>query len=282
MLAARLNDIRRYTAYMNNKAEKASYNEVLEYIAYLRKQNLHPKTLRNYLFSVKAYYRYLILIGKRKDHPCNELHLKDRIDKTIPVESLYRYEDLENLLQTHKTVKKHLKKRDRIIIGLLIYQALTASEVVGLEVKNINLEKGEIYIKGQVKQKGRTLSLKPGQIMLLHEYITKDRAKILKYNPCPAEEEKKALLLGQYGNKLGPSAVSGIINYRRKKHERLLPIKIRQSVITHLLKQGHDLRIVQTFAGHRNTSSTEQYKQSKLERLKTWIQKLHPLESIAR
>ena len=281
-LKSNLLKINAYIARMGKRAETASYNDVLEYVAHLRKQNLHPKTLRNRLAALKIYYAYLILVGKRKDHPCNRLYLRDKTDKTVPLESLYRREDLENLLQTHETEKKHLEKRNRIIIGLLIYQALTASEIVELEVKDIDLQKGEIRIKEQVQQKGRTLALKPGQIMLLHEYITEDRPKILKYNPNPTEEERKTLLPGQYGNKLKPSALSRVINSRRKKQGKLLPLKIRQSVIAHLLEQGHDLRIVQTFAGHRNTSSTEQYKQSKLEKLKTWIQKLHPLESISR
>jgi integrase/recombinase XerD len=56
------------------------------------------------------------------------------------------------------------------------------------------------------------------------------------------------------------------------------PIKIRQSVIAHLLKQNHDLRIVQVFAGHKRAASTEEYKQTGLEELKTAIQKHHPLQ----
>jgi site-specific recombinase XerD len=56
------------------------------------------------------------------------------------------------------------------------------------------------------------------------------------------------------------------------------PLKIRQSVIAHLLKENNDVRIVQEYAGHRNTSSTEAYKRTGLEELKASIEKLHPLK----
>ncbi len=60
--------------------------------------------------------------------------------------------------------------------------------------------------------------------------------------------------------------------------EKMQPLKIRQSVIAHLLKNGNDLRVVQVFAGHKRASATEGYKQSGLEQLKAIIDKLHPLQ----
>ena len=56
------------------------------------------------------------------------------------------------------------------------------------------------------------------------------------------------------------------------------PLKIRQSVIAHLLKSGNDLRVVQVFAGHKRAAATEEYKQTGLEELKAVIDKLHPLQ----
>ena len=72
--------------------------------------------------------------------------------------------------------------------------------------------------------------------------------------------------------------INRMINGDKNKMEKLTPIKIRQSVIAHLLKENNDVRIVQEFAGHKRTASTEEYKQTGLEELKSAIDKLHPLQ----
>ncbi len=69
-----------------------------------------------------------------------------------------------------------------------------------------------------------------------------------------------------------------MINQHQDQQNKLIPLKIRQSVIAHLLKENNDIRIVQEFAGHRRTASTEAYKQTGLEELKSAIDKLHPLQ----
>ena len=65
---------------------------------------------------------------------------------------------------------------------------------------------------------------------------------------------------------------------RTTGHRVKIVVKTHQSVIAHLLKEKNDIRIVQEFAGHRRTASTEEYKQTGLEELKSAIGKLHPLQ----
>jgi integrase/recombinase XerD len=76
---------------------------------------------------------------------------------------------------------------------------------------------------------------------------------------------------------MNPHGISRHINQYRSEGEKITPFKIRQSAIKNLLRKGNDLRIVQVFAGHRRSSSTEAYKQTGLEELKNVIQKYHPL-----
>jgi site-specific recombinase XerD len=268
------NVILRYTTYMQEKAETASYTDVLNYIGYLRKLQLHPKSLRNNLFAIKIYYRYLVAIGKRKDHPCQKLYLQDQINRAIQVESLYSPIVLEELLQSYKAKNQAMQKRDEVIISLLIYQALTVLEITQIETHQIDLEKGTIQVTGNVKNKGRTLHLKPNQIMMFYKYINETRAEIIKQTKSQSE----LFILSEAGKNLFPGIINRMINQDRKPHEKLLPIKIRQSVITHFLKANNDIRLVQVFAGHRRAGSTEEYKQSGLEELKANINKLHPLQ----
>lgn len=277
-LASNLYNIKRFTDYYQNKAENATYTDILNYIAYLRKNfDLHPKTLRHCLYGVKIYFNYLLEIGKRKDHPCSELFLKDKINRQIQVDNLYSSETLENFLKTFKIKRKErLKRRNEVIITLLIYQALTVSEISNLEVENIDLENGEIQIKKGHHQQKRTLPLQAKQILLFYNYLEKERKELLFFN-----KENPVIsyfILGQYGEKVNPHTISKMINEHRKPSEKLQPMKIRQSVIANLLKKENDTRIVQVFSGHRRASTTVQYKQTELEALQNAVNQYHPIK----
>jgi len=80
------------------------------------------------------------------------------------------------------------------------------------------------------------------------------------------------------GKQIWKSGINRMINRGKVKYEKITPLKIRQSVIANLLKEKNDVRVVQEFAGHRRTSSTEAYKQTGLEELKQAIDKFHPLQ----
>ena len=276
-LASNLYNIKRFTNYYQNKSETATYTDILNYIAHLRKNyDLHPKTLRHCLSGVKIYFNYLLEIGKRKDHPCSELFLKDKINKQIQVDNLYSLETLENFLKTFEIKRKErLKRRNEVIITLLIYQALTVSEISNLEVENIDLESGEIQIKNGHHQQKRKLPLQAKQILLFYNYLQKERKELLLFNK--ENPVISYLILGQYGEKINPHTISKMINEYRKPSEKLQPMKIRQSVIANLLKKENDTRIVQVFSGHRRASTTIQYKQTELEALQNAVNQYHPI-----
>jgi len=278
-LYSNLYNIKRFTDYFPGKAEKAGYRDILQYLEYLRKNcDLHPKTLKHCLYAVKIYFNYLLESGQRKDHPCSELNLRDKINKQIQVDTLYNEQTLEHFFETTCTSKrKHrLDSRNKIIVSLLIYQALTVTEIAKLTTQDINLEKGEIFIRSQEFHiQSRTLPLKAKQILLFHKYLSEDRPILLSYNKSNPDEQ--SFILGQYGETIHPHQISRIINEYRPEAERIQPLKIRQSVIANLLKRENDARIVQVFAGHKRVSTTEQYRQNELETLQAAVNRYHPL-----
>ena len=259
------NMIKKYELFMQESALTAHYSDVMQYMSHLRSTGLHPKSLMNHLFAIKIYYRYLIDLGIRKDHPCERLYLKDQINKSIELEKLYTPQQLEDLLKNHKSKNESNQSRDEIIIGLLIYQALTVQEICSLKVEDIRLEEASIFIGGSAKINSRTLALKAKQIVQILNYLRK-------------HPENTYLFEDGNKNPLWSGIINRIINEGKSKTEKILPLKIRQSVIMHLLKQNNDIRIVQVFAGHKRSGSTEQYKQSGLEELKASIDRLHPLQ----
>jgi len=143
-----------------------------------------------------------------------------------------------------------------------------------LSVQDINLTTGSIYIKSTAKTNSRELQLKPNQILLFYQYIHEIRPKLLK------ESSSNCLLISIRGE-----AMKGedITKHVKRSFNELFPGRkvnaqtIRQSIITNLLKQGHDLSLVQGFAGHKYPSATQRYRQNEIETLKAAVNKYHPI-----
>jgi site-specific recombinase XerD len=264
--------IKRYLNYQNGKEKTAKLKDILQYIDYLRKQGVHPKTLRNNLFAIKIYYRYLQETEQRKDHPCQKLYLKDQINRSIAVEKLYTKNQLESLLTNYKTKNQSIQLRDEVIISLLICQALLVKEITNLKLSEVNLEKAEITIQKGGKTNTRILPLQANQILLFLNYL-EARKTLLEHT----KKQNEYFITSKYGTTLNPHGISRLINDGKPKKEWLQPLKIRQSVIANLLKSNNDLRIVQVFIGHRRSSSTEEYKQTELEALQNAVNQYHPI-----
>ena len=257
-----------YLKARSQSADEASYNDVMEYIGYLRK---HQNSIACGLHGVKKYYEYLVASGRRKDNPSMSIRLRDRPSKDIQLQDFFTSQELEQLLE-RKERYSLLVNRNKLIVSLLIYQGLTNGEIKRIELKDIDLEQGAIYIKQGTRTNRRTLKLESKQVYWLMNYIEKDRTRLLK-----VITEK--LIISKLGREENGEGISYLIESMRSKFpdRKLNPKTIRQSVIANLLKQGKDLRLVQAFAGHKYPSTTERYKQSQVQDLKKEVLKYHPL-----
>ena len=271
--------INQYLKYTGEKeAKKSTYPEIVEYIGVLRKKGMHPKTLRNQLYSIKMYYQWLVDTGQRNDHPCRDLFLKDKINRAIQLETLYTKQELENILNTHRAKLPLTRNRDKIVLSLLVHQAITVFEIIHIKIQDIDLNKGTVNLAGCVKTQPRILPLKSEQIMLLNDYMNRTRKLLLKNNKKPSQQDRDTLILSVRGNKMKPISITGMFKQPMSNGHKITPQKIRQSVIANLLKSGKDLRIIQAFTGHKRISSVEEYRQTGLEELKNVINKHHPLQ----
>jgi len=265
-----LRDIQIYRK-ANPNHKTATYSDIMDYIGKLREQYKNPQSVRTILYSLKKYYSFLVYVKERKDHPCKFINLKDKQNRNIQLQDLFTTTELEQLLE-RKERYINLKTKNQVVLSLLIYQGLTTGELTRIELKDLDLEKAEIYIKSSSKLNSRTLKLKSKQILIFHKYITEVRPKIIK-------RESNILIINKLGNPETGEQISYLVStFKHLFSDRNLnPKTIRQSVITNLLKAGNDLRIVQVFSGHKYPSATEKYKQTNVEELKKEVQKYHPL-----
>lgn len=266
--------IENYCNQVSN-APQAKYKDVLSYLENERSKGRKSNTLFTYLAAIKVYYDWLKKTGKRKDHPCKHLRLKDKIDHRINVQDLFSSTELSLLMEQPTREIKRLPKtelRDKVILSLLVYQGLTTKNIIGIELKDLNLEQATIYIKSETVLNARTLELHPKQIMLINKYLNEERTKLNRSN------SDKLILTRRYQAERG-SGVDKVVRVHKHlfKDKTLTPLAIRQSVIANHLKAGKDIRAVQIFAGHKSPMTTERYQQTGIEELTAAVLKYHPL-----
>ena len=269
--------IREIEIYLTNNPgnKKYTYAEIVNYIGVLRINYSNAKTINRILSSIKAYYDYLCFTKIRKDNPGKSIKLRDKISRDIQLQNLFTQEELEKLLHVKQERYTALEHRNKVLMSLLIYQGLQPRELANISIQDINLEQATIYIKATSNTNSRTLPLKATQILLFHYYQTEVRKKLLK------ENQTEKYLIGIRGNEYTETEITSHFkhNYKGIFEPRKVNAKtIRQSVITNLLKQNNDLRIVQTFAGHKYPSTTERYKQNDVEALQEQINLHHPIK----
>lgn len=268
---------------MNNfgtTKETIDYKTFLKYIEELKQTGIKTHTLQSYIGNLKIYFKYLQQENNRLDNPIENINIRGKI-KTV-LGHLLTADELEDLYYSYSTEEKDfplwgnaqramgLRKRNKVIIGLLVYQGLQTKEIQYLKAEHIDLYKGKIYVPQTAKTNARTLEIKPWQLMELMEYLQKVRPQII-----PKDEE--ALFTSSYGNNNLSNVLKTIskelklINYNFQN-----AIQIRNSVIVNWLKQ-HNLRKTQYMAGHRYISSTERYQQDNLEEMHEMINNFHPI-----
>lgn len=267
-----LYDIEKYKK-ANKNAEKYDYQKVMQYLEILRNQH-SVSNVKRVIASIKKYYDYLIETGKRQDNPARAIRIRDGKESPIQLQDLFTEKELQTLLVPRIERYPFLAKRNKIIMSLLVHQALRIGEIENIKLTDIDLEKATIQIQETGVTNARNLPLKAEQILLLYEFINQDRNKLKTFR-----NDKNALLLGKLGTPITKEDVDYLIStYQKQSKKRLTSTTIRQSVIANLLIKNNDLRIVQYFAGHKSPDTTEKYRQTGLNALKTAIDKLHPIQ----
>jgi integrase/recombinase XerD len=177
-----LRDIKAYLAE-EPEAKRATYSDIINYLSRLRKRYSNKATVNRILHSIKKYYEYLTRTNQIQTNPAKNIHLKNYRNKDLQLQDLFTTKELESLLTETNWARKTNATRNKVIISLLIYQALTRQELTRLQTYQIDLEKATIKLPETPKSNARALPLKSNQIMLFYKYMNEDRMKLLRKEP---------------------------------------------------------------------------------------------------
>jgi len=269
----------------NTEPEQATYSEIIGYIHYLQKRNVKQITVQGYINSTRHYYNWLIKREIREDNPARNIAIKGVKRKSLY--DIIKMPELENLYHCFEIPDANAKnrnqnwykasiltsRRNKVILGLMIWQGLGTGELAKLETKDLKLREGKIYIAGSRRSNERELKLEAHQVLDLMEYTLQTRKEIVELSG--KQSEQLFVSIGE------SDRFNNIMQKLMKKLNGQNPgitsaKQIRTSVITHWLK-NHNLRQVQYMAGHRYVSSTESYLVNDLDDLQEDIAKFHPI-----
>ena len=270
-----LKDIELYKKWLDKEnitEEAVSYNDITHYIQ-SKKGKVKQITIQTVLASLKQYYNYLQELEFIAENPTVNVQIKGVKRKVL--HNILSKQELEKIYFDYKNLESESlsKKRNEIIVSLLVYQGLNTNDLQSLITKDVKLREGKIFVKGSRRSNERTLKLESHQILDFMEYQLKTRETIL-------QETKKQtdLFFVTQGSSLKlQNVMQKLMQELHKQNKQVESVKqIRASVITGWLKV-YNLREVQYFAGHRYVSSTENYLINDLEDLKEDIKKYHPI-----
>jgi len=263
---------------------EVSYSDVLSFVGYLNERNVAKKTQVTYIKHLNHYYNFLRSEEGVKDNPASHIRIKGVKRKVL--HNILTPQELDSIYKTYSVTieqkqgvnmppqerNEMARRRNKVILGLLIYQGLNSGEIASLKVSDVKLREGKIYIASKKRSNRRTLQLEAHQLYDLIDYINTTRKKQIE----KAGIETEQLFFNERGAKKFFCMLQSLLSFIRKQNPKVKNLEqIRASVITHWVKI-YDLRKAQYLAGHKYVRTTENYKHNNLDDLKADIQTYHP------
>ena len=263
-------DIMQFYKYMlaNKKVySKTTEEDINEYVKYLSEIGKKPSTISRSLATIRAFYQYLLKTRKMKKDPTEHVQAP-KIEKRAP--SILSAQEIELLLEQPKGIE--LKGiRDKAMLEFAYATGMRVTEIISLDIDDVNLAEGYVVCKTETKQ--RNIPLGSLSLKALEDYVVNARPIIIK------DDSVKALFVNTNGKRLTRQGFWKIVKYYKEQAhitKEITPHVLRHSFATHLLQNGADLKAIQTMLGHSDISSTQIYMQFQDESLKNVYKKAHP------
>lgn len=265
-----------YKMITNDNPQLSTYKfkDVINYLNEKSKDYNNGNTKAYIINGLKKYFDYLIEIGKRDDHPCINLNLRNQRRKEIIHQDLFTSKELELLLDREERYED-LKQRNRVVMSLLIYQGLNSAEISNLNLSHIDLDSGVVFIKASKKIGQRHIELVNKQYRLFDTYLNEGR-KSLHRDTIPTN----AFVIGKLGTRISVDDIHYLVSTFKSlfPDRNLTPSSIRQSVIANWLNEKKiPLEQAQLMSGQKWISTTVKYRQTNTEEQRELMNKWFPI-----
>ncbi len=270
-LSSYIRDITQFQAWLMEKdsmdLRKVKKETIALYLQHMSQIGKSPATITRCTASVKSFYGYMFSAGYMRSNPAKTVTAV-KVERKYP--EILSSKEVELFLEQPKCVDEK-GFRDHAMLELLYATGIRVSELIGLNLDDVNLTVGFIRCRG--KDKERIIPLYQGAIKALQDYVRDVRPRIV------ASEEEEALFVNMSGERMSRQGFWKIIKYYQEKAEiekDITPHTLRHSFAVHLLQNGADLRSIQEMLGHADISSTQIYTQVVKKQLKDIYHKAHP------
>ena len=249
--------------------QQVDVTTVRGFLAYLNEQSYSKATTARKLATLRSFYKFLVRRGRIESSPVASIRTPKQ-DKRLPL-----FLDVEqvNVLLNCPSTEDMLGARDRAILETLYSSGLRVSELVALDLSNVDFLGEILHVKGKGK-KERLAPIGSSALQWIQRYLT-----FRDTDPRKANFDQQALFINKHGQRLSTRSV------RRKLDKYLLqagldprisPHTLRHTFATHMLNNGADLRVVQELLGHQSLSTTQVYTHVTTKKMKEAYDDSHP------
>ena len=266
-ISSYIRDIRQFTEWLDVDVLDATQLNISSYLRFMEEDGRSAATISRTLASLKNFYSYLVSSGFCEKTPVTEVKVA-RGEKKLP--QILTGREIELLLAQPVCVDAK-GYRDKAMLEVMYATGMRVSELIDLNISDVNLEQG--VVKCSTAKKNRVVPLYPAALRALTIYIRDIRDSML------ASADETALFVNVNGSRMSRQGFWKLLkHYQASAHinKDITPHTLRHSFAVHLLENGVDLGSLQELMGHCDISSTQMYTQMLNQKLKSVYEKCHP------
>jgi len=277
-IAAYRNDLNQLAIFIGEEAAKRGSippwaifgrQGMLSYLLSLKERNYAPTTVARKVAAAKSFFNFMVAEGIIKDNPAQNVG-SPKVGKSLP--NPISISQVRLLLEQPTKLSTTEAKRDRAMLELLYASGMRVSELVSLNLGDVDVEGGYVRCFGK-GHKERLIPIYEQAALAVGEYIKEARSRLVR------NDDERALFVNRRGDRLTRQGFWQILKGYAKSADlgvQVTPHTLRHSFATHMLSGGADLRSVQELLGHANISTTQVYTHLTSEHVRRTYEKSHP------
>ncbi len=269
-LSSYMRDIHQFSAYIEEHGislRQVIQSDIESYTKYSMSRGKSAATVTRSTASIKSFYIFMTMKGHMSSNPAKGV-TPAKVERKLP--QILTSKEVELFLEQPDCTD--LKGyRDRAMLELLYATGIRVSELIGLNVDDLNLSAGILHCTS--KGKVRSIPLYAVAIRALNDYVSVIRPQMIEH------PDEQALFVNVNGERMSRQGFWKLIKHYQEKagiQKEITPHTLRHSFAAHLLENGADLQSIQEMLGHADISSTQIYSQLVNQKLKNVYNKAHP------